>query len=321
MLIAAMVVASSVQSAASATVVFDKHHHPSILLRKGGKTYKLEEQPLGGHGGDYLGREHLDFKGNRFEPSGNRIRNSKTGQSVELQSVKPPWDGILFRFKGAMSLGDRMLWVYAWDSPEVSLEPSGKVEAYEITFRDGKLNVVRQAELPGAVGYAWGIAAKRYGNSVLFQVGDRISTFDIHRWREVGSTPNGSTIAPSGQAYWWTDGTLKAWNPKSNGWKDLRKDDCGPILAAYPAAGDDLLHCSEHWILARRGTRLEFPAGYSETKPENCQMFVAPKVGIGFFRSTIEGGRKGYVFDPHDLKPIAPVNYLPPKHPRAPKRP
>lgn len=321
MLIAALVVASSVPICDSATVEFDKYHHPSILLRKGGKSYNLEEQPLGGHGGDYLGREHLDFRGNRFEPSGNRVRNSKTLQSVELQSVKPPWDNIVFRYKGAMSLGDRMLWMYAWDSPEVSLEPSGKVEAYEIAIRDGRMAVLRQAVLPGAVGYAWGIAAKRFGDFMLFQVGDRISVFDLKQWREIGSTPDGSTIAPSGQAYWWAEGKLRSWDTKSNAWKDLRNDDCGPVLAAYPSAGDDLLHCERRWILARRGTRLEFPPGHEETRPENCQMFMSPKGGTAFLRSTKEGRYKGYVFDPVNLKPIAPIIYAPPKRQAEPMQP
>lgn len=310
-----LLAAITLQQSPTATFSYDSRSNPVVKYRAGSKVHVLKEESSDfPHGGDAISRapqEGLVVRGTRYEAKGSRIVNALTGQSIEIPSQ--PLEGYdapyAFRCKAALDLGKSMLWVFAWDGFDTSLEPSAKVEAFEVVERSGELKVLRRAELPGAGGYAWGLMSKRYGQKLLLsQPEGKITVFDLSAWREIRSLDlaGGAVISPSGNVYGWKDGELIAWDQRSEGWKTLRKDDCGPILGLIQTGFDDMLVCKERLVLAQRENSYALPPGARGYAGSDYRLFLKKKVCIGVVWGG-PSGTIGVVLDPATLKPITPI--------------
>src|SRR5579871_65289 len=169
-------------------------HSRALVVERDGRRYVIQQTGSGSSAGQPeqfmdVGPEGIKFKGHRFVASGSTILDAATGARVELPHTDPPALQLPgFRLKGAAAAGDHMLWIFAWDDGDVSLEPSSEVLAYEVGLENNHPVVVRTTELPALTGINTYMCGVRHENDfLLVSSSDRFVDLDMKEWKPVAS--------------------------------------------------------------------------------------------------------------------------------------
>lgn len=257
------------------------------------------------------------FQGQRFIPEGHAIVNAKTGDRLDVPYDPPPqYEGLYapaFRVKNATNLGKSMLWCWAWDNMDASLDPSVWFTAYEVGLEKGRLKLLRRIDLPGVVGI--GATLNRVVNGIaLFSTVESVTAFDTASWQRIGYWQGRPFESGTGRLYLQTpDGSVSQWNVKGR-WEQKS----GPLAGidnVWTVGGHDVL-------LLRNGLHnLATKASYRFPEPLSnyripAEVIADPKVGIGVvwqYRTANENEGAGVILDPATLTPRCTIQPKSPK--------
>lgn len=193
----------------------------------------------------------------------------------------PRYDGHYgpeFRFNSAIALNDKMLWCFAWDNTEASIEPSFLVYAYEVGLEKGKLKLLRRTELTKFGGMSTGLR-KISGNSALFGSVGKVAQLDLRTWKVVNTWDGNLIPAASGRTYMQSEkGDVFEWN-KVGKWEAKS----GPIPLIHRVVtmgGNDIFLSQESLENLDTKKRYSIPSA-SGNYFRQYSVIADPKIGLG----------------------------------------
>lgn len=295
---------------------WDANSNQQRILRviRNGRSHTIEQFPLGGIGPPEralsTSSNGVVIQGHRLKAVGTSLIDVATGQRVDIVRPKESRpDEPSLRSKGAIAMVDRVLWIFASDLVEVSLEPSIRVFAFEVADRNGRPSILRTAELPGLLGYDSGIYAIRHGNDVLLaNMGGKCIDFNLKQWSQVSSAQPSVVFSSAGHAYRADLGKLSEWSFSRRAWEYIRNVDLGGLFGVTKLGQDELLTFNHGLMLAKSGQSYPYPPNY-RGDPIQVDLYIDPKLGVGFASLNPMKEGEQEVFLGTDLKPrctIAP---------------
>lgn len=253
----------------------------------------------------------LKFKGQTFSAKGEAVVNVKTGDRLAIPRDNPPqYDGNyrpVFRFKSSVALKDTMLWCFAWDNADASMEPSFLVYAYEVGLVKGKLKLLRQSELSNFGGMGTQVM-KVQGDLALFWAVGKVVKFDLKGWRILESWTGNVLSAPSGRTYMQLEkGSVLEWD-KAGKWKE-KSAPVDYIGNVYTLNGSDVF--GGKGVLHNFDTKTSYSLPPSNGRFERSYQVIADqRYGLAVYWNYPAKDRKdgaGVLLDPRTLKPIITI--------------
>lgn len=296
-----------------ATLSWTSNQVPEVQVRWGSHSRSLEQAPNGGKlvdGHTFAAQVGMKFAGVTFKPEGEVLIDTKTGQRLAIpHRAAPTGTGMYspaFRCKAAVSLGKTMLWVWAWDNMDASIEPSFIMIANEIGYENGKLKVLRQTELPGACGYLPKIGP-RYGDRILIGSTDKTATLDLKEWRQIAAEEGAFMTPESGSSYRLDGNKLWAWGKRDHDWRFVREANLHYAEGAFTCRSGDLLLFKNGVMAASTGKVYTYPTT-ERGDPALTHLFFDPELGVAVvWYSGVFSKDVGILLDPM-LRPRCPIS-------------
>ena len=289
-MLSCIVVASLLQHSFTARLVDRGHGDLGLQVRtsRGLQTYPNfwlpNLRPRNGLAFNLRDDNKFKFQGHVFVGRGDHLVDQTTGQQLAMPAERPKFDNaMMFRCKGAISLGKTMLWMFAWDSIEVSLEPSAAPTIYEVALRRGKPVILRQTVAPGLNGYVWTCKVDGQGDHMYFASPQTGIAFNIRSWQVEASTDGwGQTVASTGHVFWSDKGRLLRWNYNKRAWDLTRITDMGDLLGGAQFGREEVLEFSAGLMVVSSGATIPYPKDQrGNPVAQFSRAFYIPGVGMG----------------------------------------
>lgn len=232
------------------------------------------------------------FDGDTYSTNSMKLAGNRSKKSVEFQmDSAPQYDGLYapgLRCFGGVNLGKSMLWIYAWKNFDVQLDPAVLVTAFEVGVSNGRLKILRKANLRGMVGYG-GCGLYRQGKHLILTNSSRnLSVFDLDSWQELQHYVGSNYLSRSGRIYRIT-GSVLSLSLDGLVWKQLRKVDEGYLVEVHPLKNDDVLEFSSSLMLGKTGRTFRYES--KKINGQQPQVFVHPRLGAGVVWDTYSSGK------------------------------